>query len=79
MADPNGATRARWLLQKAGDFEQEVIDLCSEGIEGKIEIVAGGQWDQPARLREGVLRFRSAYNAEVTRLNEARSKRGRGR
>lgn len=76
-ASPSGTHRARFLLQGASPFVLEVVDLCGEGLEGRIEIVKGGAWDQPAKWREGVLIFRAAYHGELERQREIARKRKR--
>lgn len=69
----------RFLLSDCPAFVREVVDLCSEGLEGRIEIVEGGVWDQPARWRDGVLIFRGAYHREIERRREIERKWARAR
>ena len=45
-------------------------------MEGRVEMVSGGTWDQPAKWREGVLIFRAGYHAAAERQSKRAGKGG---
>lgn len=72
-----GREQVKSLLARATPFVVEVLGLVGEvGMEGKIEIVAGGVWDQPALWHEGVTTLREAYHGEIARRREIEERRG---